>query len=379
MYLSKAFGMTRGFEETDFMSDRGNQLFSDAFAPETFTAKREHHSGIARFQELFEELLDGPVHKNIANALYYKFKTVFPIEADVDDKTYWDDQAIESATEFIHDSVRDGERFFAMVNLMGAHAPWKYDVERLAKIGIDDPTEIAPVETWKEVADKSAKQWEYAAGEIEFDDVERELLQHLYESWVYRVDTRAGDLIEELKPLGVTEDTLVIVTSDHGEMIAKEDVLGHNVTVNDDLTHVPLAIDGPGVSKDNISHPVSLKDIYGTVLERTGVSGNSKTLLDNSGIALAETFGSDEQRIARLNENYLGKESVRDLLETRRAIYTREGRAERRYGTGEVFGPSELIDDLDDRVSQFSQAPKAKQEDLNESVKDRLKKLGYAE
>jgi arylsulfatase A-like enzyme len=63
-----------------------------------------------------------------------------------------------------------------------------------------------------------------------------------YRSEVSRADAAIGRLLESLRRRGLYENTLVIVTSDHGEALGEHGTIGHVETLYDELLHVPLII-----------------------------------------------------------------------------------------------------------------------------------------
>jgi len=82
-----------------------------------------------------------------------------------------------------------------------------------------------------------------------FDDEDRAHLNDLYDGALAYADTTVGELLAALDRSGLRDETVVIVSSDHGEILAEDGrTLGHPADqVVDQLLHVPLVIAGPGV------------------------------------------------------------------------------------------------------------------------------------
>lgn len=373
-YLTETFNMARGFDEVEFVRGSANKVFEEGMDPVQFLQDREHEAGIARFREIARAIADGPVVKNLANAVYFRGKDLLRGQDDQMAEPFeWDETAVESTRSFLRESVGEGDRTFAMVNLIGAHAPWPYDPDRLDEIGVD-PESVAPERRWREVAAVSGKQWEHAAGNVSFDETDREILEHLYDSWIRAVDGLVDDLLSELDSLGIREETLVVLTADHGESILDDGVLGHNVTVDEVVAHVPLVVDGPTVPDERVDPTVSLKDLHPTVLSATGVDESVVPVFDaeRQGSALIEMHGIDPDDL---------DEEFRDVAAEfgpRRAIYRDGARAERRYDTGETFGDDALLEELDavvDGLDPFDATEGSV--DVEGDVEDRLRELGY--
>jgi len=372
VFLTGTFNMDQGFNRISFVRGKQHQLFADALDPVQFLNERKYESGIGRFREIASEIADGPVLKNVANALYFKINDTLAGD-EAEPTLAWDRETVAGARSFIKEMADREDRFFAMVNLIEAHAAWKYDREAVEAIGID-PEEIAPEQRWKEVAAKSRALWEYAAGEVSYDETDRQILTYLYESWVHNADALAGELLDTLDETGTREETLVVLTADHGESIATDGVHGHTVSVSEDIAHVPLVIDGPGIPDTTVSEAVSIKDIYGTVLDSAGIETDAPTVFDSTarGVALMETFGIDPDRIDDCFRETVGQFGLR------RAIYTDDDRAERRYDNNEAFGTTDLLRRLDELIEAMEHVKYSEEgPTMDDEVEGRLRELGY--
>ena len=71
-------------------------------------------------------------------------------------------------------------------------------------------------------------------------------MRHLYARSVRLMDDWVRDLLGELDRRGLLDDTMVIVTSDHGENFGDGGLMGHAFSLDQRLLHVPLVIAGPG-------------------------------------------------------------------------------------------------------------------------------------
>lgn len=370
-FLTESFNMARGFDDVSFIRGEANKLFADGLDPIAFLNEREHDEGLARLKEISAALREGPFHKNLINAVYFKILDELRRRRGIAEPASWDEQAVKATREFVSRHASDDDPFFAMVNLIGAHAPWEFDRELLTAIDVR-PEDIAPLDRWREVASVSEAQWPYAAGQVELDATDRRILEHLYEAWIVRVDELAGELLAGLEEAGVSDDTLVVITADHGEQIARDGVLGHSVSVDESVTHVPLVIKGPGVPSIRIDRPVSLKDLHGTVLAALGVDEDARTVFDDEaqGTAYTETYGVEASSLA--DEHAF----VANEFGARWALYTDEGRAERRED-GQEFGDESVLARLDEFRASIPEYNGSHDEDISADAQERLEELGY--
>jgi len=92
-----------------------------------------------------------------------------------------------------------------------------------------------------------------------------------YDREIQFLDGKIGEIFKTLKKAGSYEDTIIILTSDHGEAFGEHDLFLHGMFLYNDNLHVPLIIKYPGgVSKAPapkvVNYPVSLTGIVPTVL-----------------------------------------------------------------------------------------------------------------
>jgi arylsulfatase A-like enzyme len=94
-----------------------------------------------------------------------------------------------------------------------------------------------------------------------------------YAGEVRHTDSVVEKLFATVSRLHLADDTVVIVTSDHGEEFGEHGSLGHSRHLYDEVMRVPLIFWGPGRVPEGrrIEGPVSLVDIAPTVLEFTGI------------------------------------------------------------------------------------------------------------
>ena len=88
--------------------------------------------------------------------------------------------------------------------------------------------------------------WRACVGGFEVPDDALERMRHLYGRAVRSMDDVVERLLGALDAQGVLEDTLVIVTSDHGENFGEGGLMGHAFSLDERLTHVPFVAAGPG-------------------------------------------------------------------------------------------------------------------------------------
>lgn len=158
--------------------------------------------------------------------------------------------------------------YFAFLNYIDAH---RYP------FAVPDPTfdqfsKLDPAER-----DRIRQTW-MAFDELSRDpnlrDIEIELMRDTYDCEIAYLDHHLGLLFEALRQRSLLDNTLVVVTSDHGEHIGDHGgLIGHGHTLYRQLIDAPLVLCLPGVvpAGRRIDAPVTLLDVSATILDLTGV------------------------------------------------------------------------------------------------------------
>lgn len=109
-------------------------------------------------------------------------------------------------------------------------------------------------------------------GELAGDDGLREYAA-IYHGMVKYIDDQVGRILAKLDELGIADRTLVIFTSDHGDMAGAHGCIGKSIVgFYDDLVRIPCAMRLPGVIKPGtvVRRPVSQIDVMPTILDYAG-------------------------------------------------------------------------------------------------------------
>ncbi len=159
-----------------------------------------------------------------------------------------------------------GERFFLLVHSYAIHVPYQRvsRAQGLPRGALRETFELFDLA-------------EVRAGRLRIGGEERRYLEALYEGGVAAADSAVGGLAAALEAAGLARDTLLIVTSDHGEELGQRNPLragdhGHNLF--DELVRIPLVVVDPGLQEAagrRVASQVRLIDLLPTVLERMGV------------------------------------------------------------------------------------------------------------
>jgi arylsulfatase A-like enzyme len=155
--------------------------------------------------------------------------------------------------------------FFLWLHLMDPHHPYYPPAESLAALG-------SPITARRaRILNSFWNRWDL--GPQRFKRYQPEILS-LYDAGVYWVDQQLARLVEILKHARRWEETVFVVTADHGEAFLEHGDRYHSPTsLPEHLIHVPLLLRAPGLAARRFSQgPFSLIHLAPTLLDATGVS-----------------------------------------------------------------------------------------------------------
>ena len=204
--------------------------------------------------------------------------------------------AKEINREFLSWLSRNGSRpFFAFLNFFDAHDPYLLPPGVVPRFRAEPLTipEMVLLRDWVRL-DKSTITPDQAKLAID-----------AYDECLAELDNQIGVLLDELEARGVLDDTLLILTSDHGEQFGEHGRFGHGLSLYDEETRVPLLIVPPNRASAGrvIDDPVSLADLPATVLDLLGLETGSPF----PGGSLASTWTDRPQPISSAYSELRGR------------------------------------------------------------------------
>lgn len=156
-------------------------------------------------------------------------------------------------------------RFVSMVHYYSTHTPW--DPPARFREPYCDPDYRGPFENGFYSYHREGME----AENYEPSEEELAFIRGLYDGGVAQADWMIGQVLEELERQGVLENTIVVVTSDHGEELYDHGLWEHNWMYETNL-RIPLIMMGPGIPKDTrVPALVETIDLVPTICELIGV------------------------------------------------------------------------------------------------------------
>ena len=231
---------------------------------------------------------------------------------------------------------------FAFINLMETHLPFgprPQFIRKFASLYRED----REARDFMQEYNREHYRWMVPLTEP-LTELQDQVINDMYDAEVAYEDHLMRRVYEHLDEPDVRDNTLVIVTSDHGEGMNNHSFVGHSLVAYDDLVRVPLIARYPRLYPEErrVTTPVSARRIFHSALEAAGIlstnNGAGETEgapVDVEGLSLTSTFnGSNPEADAVFTEAYtphtliaLMENSDPEAIETfrcrsmRRAVY----------------------------------------------------------
>lgn len=176
---------------------------------------------------------------------------------------------VDEALDWLRQNVGDGNPPFLLnVGLGLPHPPFRTSqryLDMIDEAGVGIPPldeDDHPVLAYQ----RCVKNWMHG-----FEDETIKTIRRIYFAMIAELDAMVGHLLEGLDELGLTSSTVVIFSSDHGEL-ALEHRQFYKMSHYEASARIPLMATGPGVRQGAIVDDlVSLVDIYPTFMDLAGI------------------------------------------------------------------------------------------------------------
>jgi arylsulfatase A-like enzyme len=407
VFASSSYGFDHGF---DHFYETRRPLNSKGLNP--FARVRQlsgtEEPGPAEYARTFLDSLahDHPVAsvdnfgRSVALSLDRRFGLRRYLPFVDDDRYGFLTRAADRSTAYLAERMKrvaDGPvPLFAFANYMNTHYPYQpperhfravTDGERtLSELRNMDP-DISHSRVFRDTA---------FADRIDEEDVT--LVRAAYRAEVRSVDEQVGRLLEALEAAGIREETIVVVTADHGECLGEGDLrneraMGHFDGLSEHLWTVPLIVANPRIDPDTVETHTSLKSLFDLLV------GDLAAFLEAGGRTWDDHF-DDDPVFFELPANPTNEASLRSYSHYPDWFVERIARTHTVVGfdgpyvvvvdsNGQASGfrdgdpvdvssiPDALYEECEDAVGAFEPVTGAAESDLSDDVTEQLADLGY--
>jgi arylsulfatase A-like enzyme len=176
------------------------------------------------------------------------------------------------AAEYLEELAAGTEPWFLFLLYFDTHNPYQPGAEQ-RQVLVDPDYSRSERNRGGAPRDADGKPLKYRTAENRdwYSDADAEHLKSLYEAEILAFDAGVRELYGHLRRLWLLEDTVVIVSSDHGESLFERDYWGHGFLSRDEVQRVPLLVVNPGLSPQRISGVTGTSDLFFSILNHFGV------------------------------------------------------------------------------------------------------------
>jgi arylsulfatase A-like enzyme len=283
--------------------------------------------------------------------------------------------------------------FFLFINYMDAHAPYLPPPPYDRYFGKDSKDIIvsryAKGDSSFLTAEKNLIN-SVLAGSHQLTPEEREHIIVLYDGGIRYLDHYLGLLFAKLKALEIYDNTLIIISSDHGETFGEHHQMEHGRTLYEEVLRVPLIIRHPSayLQRGVVEKRVSLVDLMPTILSflrypiPSGIDGEN--MEKSNHLLIAELFlgmsKKNHKGTSDLRALYEGKEKYIWASNGSNQLYNLEKDPQEEENLIEKF-PSKaeaMQKSLDRWLSSFKPLKaEGKKVAITKSTEEKLRALGY--
>mgnify|MGYP002409807234 CR=1 FL=1 len=230
-------------------------------------------------------------------------------------------RGLEAIRRFGQDSSE--QPFFLCVSYTHPHDPYLITQEYWDRYeGIDIPMPAVPAKPVEEM--HLYNQWiQLRHGLIDNPPPPEEVLRarRAYCGMASFVDDMVGELVQELKTFGLEEDTIILFTSDHGDMMG-EHGMWFKRTLMEDSIRIPFIASWPNQwAPKRIDNPGSLVDVFPTILELAKIESYEGLSDSLAGVSLVPDLVGEETAPRTVVSEYCADGTIRPAVAVRRGRY----------------------------------------------------------
>jgi arylsulfatase A-like enzyme len=230
-------------------------------------------------------------------------------------------KSLNDAARFLIErkDVAGDQPVFSFINVMGVHMPYHPSprfTEQFAPHVLRDKR----AQRYLRHFNSDVFGW-YAPLTSTMDDLDKATLDGMYNAEVATQDELVGAFLHKLRASGRLDKTLLIVCADHGEHLGEKRLVGHSLSLYNELVRVPLIIRDPNHDLPHgrtVEHFVSTRRVYHTALAAAGLANDTEEIL-----SLAHSSTSDPDKGTVFSEGVPPRNVVK-MLHRRRLQETQE-------------------------------------------------------
>lgn len=229
--------------------------------PEVIQARRAHQAQMEQGQWLLARNLD-----SIPGYVPQRFYGVTEVEPEARDCGLY----VDFASRFLDSALQSDAPWACFVSVLEPHDPFVCGAEAFAHYDVAgmplSPSLHDTLAGRPEIYRRAQRPW--ASWPVR---AHQEAAACYYAS-ITEIDRLFGRLLERIEAAGQMHNTVVVLTSDHGELLGAHGLYCKNFSAAEEIYRVPLVMAGPGIREGAVSPArVGLHDLHPTLLDILGL------------------------------------------------------------------------------------------------------------
>jgi choline-sulfatase len=182
----------------------------------------------------------------------------------------YDDEAVFSAKRYLFDYARDDsdEPFFLTLSMIQPHDPYLCREDKWNSYKEEDiDLPATPLGAVKEDPHAARLRHSYGASDVELNEQQIRNARRAYYGSISDIDDKVADVLNTIEEAGLSDNTIVIFTADHGDMLGERG-MWFKMSYLEHSARVPLIVHAPKhFSERRVKQSVSLVDLLPTLVE----------------------------------------------------------------------------------------------------------------
>ena len=172
----------------------------------------------------------------------------------------------------LQEALQGDDPWCCFVSVTEPHDPFICGEDAFAKYDVD-AIELCP-NVHDDLSDKPNIYRKAGLTWADMDDRQKREAAACYYASVTEIDKQYGRLIDLVENAGQLDNTIVVLTSDHGELLGSHGLYCKNYSGFEEVYNIPMVIAGPGIASGQVSDArVGLHDLCPTLLDLVDVEG----------------------------------------------------------------------------------------------------------
>ncbi|MFC7008670.1 sulfatase family protein [Halalkalicoccus salilacus] len=159
--------------------------------------------------------------------------------------------------------------FFLCAHYHGVHHPYypsptfRDRFSDLLPLSADDAADIA--------FQRTEDPYQEIAASCPYSEEEWGAIRNMYDALLFQIDSLLYRLIAHIDDLGIDDETIIVITSDHGDLLGEYDLLSHKLVLHDALISVPLVVRGSKSFPERDDQLIQHIDVLQTLMQELNI------------------------------------------------------------------------------------------------------------